>query len=349
MFARIFGASMPFVSGYFVLRSYATALSRPNAALVVMALQLLFNGFADYVLIFGHFGLPALGLKGAAIASLSSNLFAFFAMTLAVFAHPLLRHYKVFSSFIEPHWAKLAEVFRLGIPIGITLLFEVLFFSSGTLIMGHFGAVAVAAHQIALTTASTTFMVPLGIAMAATVRVGLAAGARDWPRVRRAGAASVALGTGFMAICAGVIATVPHCIASLFIAVDLPENQTVAAMAVTFLYFAAGFQLMDALQVTASLSLRGLKDATMPMWLAGGSYWLIGFPTAIGLSFGTDLQGVGVWIAFGLALAVAAATLSARFAILSGMIRSSSVILHGISGAEHHAGDARDKPGYDEE
>ena len=191
--------------------------------------------------------------------------------------------YRLLHRFTRPDWAKFKEVFRLGAPIGMSMMFEAMLFNAATLMMGTFGAASVAAHQIAMNVGSVTFMVPLGIGIAATVRVGLFAGAKNAEGVRRAGYTAIVFGAGFMLICAVVIALIPETLVGLYIPVGNPENADVVKLAVTFLYVAAMFQLFDALQVTGQLSLRGLKDAQVPMWIAGLSYWLVGFTCAWGL------------------------------------------------------------------
>jgi MATE family multidrug resistance protein len=319
-FVRRLCLGLPFALAYNVLRGFVTALFRPAAALIVMGLAILFNGLADYALIFGHFGAPRLGLMGAAFASAGSFIFSFLGLWGAICATPALHRYRVFRRLRQPDWSRLAEIFRLGLPMGATIVLEIMFFSSGMLIQGHFGSVTVSAHQIALNVASLTFMVPQGIGTAVTVRIGVAAAAGDLPAVRRSGLAAIALSASFMALCGIVMAAVPDRIAGLYVDRGLPGNHEVVERAVLFLRCAAAFQLLDAVQVTASLALRGMKDAALPMALAAGSYWLVGFPAALWLSFGTGLEGVGVWLAFILALLVAAVSLSLRFALKSGMI-----------------------------
>ncbi len=316
-FVRPLSAGLVFSLGFQVLRNYVTALGHPKASLWVMLVSILFNTAADYALIFGHFGFPKLGLMGAGIASACSYTFSFVAMIVVVLASAELRKYRIFLRFFRPDWDKFAELFRLGMPIGVTMLFEVALFNASVLMMGTFGTASVAAHQVALNLCSLTFMVPLGIAMAATVRVGLAAGAGDRPGVRRAGVTALAIGTGFMSCTAVLLALFPHHFAALYFATDSPANRDVLGLAVNFLRLAAAFQVFDGLQVVASLSLRGLKDARMPMWLAGASYWGIGFPLCLGLGVGLNWQGVGVWIGLAFALMAAAILLSWRFFALS--------------------------------
>jgi len=307
---------LPFSLGYQVLRNYTTALSRPTAPLIVMGLSILFNALADYALIFGHFGFPRLGVLGSGIASSCSFAFGFLTMLLVIRLTPELRKYRILRRFQRPHWEKLAEVFRLGLPIGLTTIFEAMLFNSATLVMGTFGTAAVAAHQISLLIPSFTFMVPLGIAMAATVRVGLAAGARDREAVRRAGYSAIVIGAGFMSLMAIVLWTHPREIASLWLS-DSPSSLQVIALAVVFLHVAAAFQIVDGIQVVTALSLRGLKDARAPMWIAGASYWLAGAPVGLILAFPLHMKGLGIWIGLAFGLFVAAASMVWRFWYLS--------------------------------
>ncbi len=308
---------LPFSLFYQVLRNFSTALGRPLAPMVVMVAGIAFNFAGDYALIFGHFGMPKLGLTGAAIASASSYTFQFLALLAVVLATPKLRDYRIFRRFFRPHWEKLAEVFRLGMPIGLTMMFEAMLFNSATLMMGTFGAASVAAHQISMNVPSNTFMWPLGIAMASTIRVGLAAGAGDREGVRRAGYTALGLAVLFMAAMSVVLALFPRQIAELYFASDSAQSAEAIALATVFLRVAAAFQIFDGLQVVAALSLRGLKDARAPMWIAGASYWLAGFPVCVLLGFGLHMAGLGIWIGLAFALFVAAVTMCWRFWYLS--------------------------------
>jgi MATE family multidrug resistance protein len=316
LFASALAFGLPFAMAFQVLRSFSTALSRPIPPMIVMVLAILFNAVGDYALIFGHFGLPQLGLWGAGLASASSNLFSFVAMLAISLTAPGLKPYRILHRLAQPHWKTLAELFRLGLPIGMTMVFEVALFNGATLAMGAFGVSSIAAHQIAITIPSLTFMVPLGIGLAATVRVGLAAGAGDAKAARRAGFTAIGMGAIFMCATAILLLLFPRAIATLWLP-DIAGNREVLGLAVSFLYIAAAFQLADGLQVTASLSLRGLKDARMPMWLAGASYWLAGAPMCALLGFGLGLKGFGIWLGLAFGLFVAALLLTTRFVLLS--------------------------------
>ncbi len=307
---------LPFSLGFQVLRNFSTALSRPTASLIVMGLAVFFNAVGDYALIFGHFGAPRLELVGSGIASASSYAFTFLAMLVVIRLTPKLHEIRIFHRLRFPHWEKLIEVYRLGMPIGLTMIFEAMLFNSATLIMGTFGTASVAAHQIAMIIPSITFMVPLGIGMAATVRVGLGAGARDPEAAQRSGYVAMIIGAGFMSVTGIFIWIFPTQIASVWFS-DPAANQDVIALAALFLHVAAAFQIVDGLQVVAALSLRGLKDARAPMWIAAGSYWLAGFPVCIALAFGLHMKGFGIWIGLAFGLFVAAAAMCARFRYLS--------------------------------
>lgn len=308
---------LPFTFGFQVLRNFATALERPRASLYVMLAAIAFNFVLAWALIFGHLGLPRLGIIGAGIATSSSAVFSFLAMLVIIRLDPILRRVRVFEGFRTPDWPQFKELFRLGVPIGLTMLFEAMLFNAMTLVAGTFGAATLAAHQVALNFASVTFMVPLGIAMAATVRVGLFAGAGDTAGTRRAGFVAMVAGGGVVLLFGVLMAFAGHWIAGLYIAGRGPEDLQIIALAALFLKVAAAFQLFDALQVVGALSLRGLKDARWPMILAGGSYWLAGAPVCILLGVALGMGGLGIWIGLAFGLAVAALAMCLRFHLLT--------------------------------
>ena len=193
---------------------------------------------------------------------------------------------------------------------------EVGLFATAGFLMGLIGTAALAAHQIALQCAAVTFMVPLGLAQAATVRVGLAAGAGDAQGILRAGIAALAMGGLFMLAMATVMWTAPAAIVGLFIDAGDPANAAVVRAAVTFLAIAALFQIFDGGQVIGAGALRGLKDTRWPMAFAAVAYWGVGMSLAVGLGFGLGWGGLGIWIGLAAALAVAALLMVARFIAL---------------------------------
>ncbi len=313
-FVAMLSFGLPFSLAFMVLRNFATALGRPSAALWVSGATIAWNAAADWGLIFGHFGLPRLGITGAGLATSSSAAFGCLALVLVIQLDPKLAAWRVFRRLFRPVHSRLAEVMRLGGPIGASMIFEAMLFGVMTLVMGTFGTTAVAAHQIALNVASITFMVPLGIGMASTVRVGLAAGREDLALARRSGLTAAAMAVGFIGLCAAVMALFGRQIASLYFGGAASRGDgDVIALAATFLKVAAAFQVFDAVQVVGGLALRGLKDARMPMILAGGAYWLIGAPSCLILAFSFHLGGLGIWYGLAIALAAAALAMSLRF------------------------------------
>jgi multidrug resistance protein, MATE family len=316
VFVAMLCFGLPFALGFNVLRNFATSVGRPNAPLWVMLSSIVWNLVVGWALIFGHLGAPKLGIMGAGIATASSAAYAFVLLLVLILVRPELKAYRILRRFGRPHWPQFVELFRLGVPIGVTLLFEAMLFNSMTLVVGTFGEAQLAAHQIALNFASVTFMVPLGVAMAATVRVGLAAGAGDLAGARRAGLTAMAMAMGFISLCALLMAVAGEQIASLYVPAG-GENAEVIRLAALFLLVAAVFQVFDAAQVVGALSLRGLKDARWPMILAGGSYWLAGAPVCVALGVGLGMQGLGVWIGLAFGLAVAALAMLTRFHLLT--------------------------------
>lgn len=304
---------LPFALAFGSLRNFVTALNRPTAALWVTVASIVWNGFAGWVLIFGNLGAPRLGIVGAGIATSSSAIFGVAALALAIRLTPELHRVRILRRAHRPRRPELGELFRLGVPIGVTMLFEAMLFNSMTLVIGTFGAAALAGHQIALNVASFTFMIPLGLGIAASVRVGRFAGAGDLPGARRAGLVAMAVALGFILPCAVGLALFGREVAGLYVAGRSAHDLRVIAFAGVFLQVAAAFQVFDALQVVAAQALRGLKDARAPMILAGVSYWLAGAPVCLYLAFVQRMQGLGVWIGLAFGLGVAAATLCARF------------------------------------
>ena len=314
LFVSMLAIGLPFALGYQALRSFTAALGKPVAALWVMLAAIVVNGVLGYGLIFGALGLPKLGLLGSGLATAISSVFQFFAMVVVIRLTPSLRVYRIFRRAHRPVPVRVRELIRLGVPISMTMIFEAMLFNTMTLVMGTFGAVAVAAHQIALNFASITFMVPLGIGMASTVRVGLAAGRDDMAGARRAGVTAMVLSVGLISVVAVFMVLFGKEIAAPYLGSGRAGDDQVIVLGAQFLLIAAAFQVFDALQVVGAQALRGLKDARVPMILAGVSYWLVGAPVCILLGIGMKMQGLGIWIGLAVGLAVAALAMTWRFA-----------------------------------
>lgn len=298
---------------FVVLRCFVTAHSRPRSALIITLLAVGVNAVGNYGLMFGNFGLPRWELMGAGITSSVVSWLMFAALLGFVLWDRRFKRYAILLRFWRPDWPRFRELFRLGLPIGLTLLAETGLFSGAAFLMGLISTEALAAHAIALQCAAVAFMVPMGISQAAVVRVGLAAGSRDAAAVGRAGWASLIVGTLFMTGSALVFWFAGRQLVGLFLDLDLPANQEVIQLAVSFLVIAALFQLVDGAQVIGVSALRGLKDTKVPMWLALTGYWGVGFGTSAVLAFPLGLDGTGVWIGLAVGLAFVAVAAVWRF------------------------------------
>ena len=299
--------------GFVVLRNFIAALERPRSAMIISIVGILFNALADYALIFGKFGLPALGLVGAGIATSLTEFFLFFSLLAVIFWNRQFRRYSLLGRFWRPDWERFVEIWRLGLPIGGALVMEIGLFAGAGFLMGWIGTTELAAHQIALQCGAVTFMVPLGFSQAATVRVGLYAGRQDPAGVYRAGITALGLGIAFMAVTCAILLTFPEPIIALFLDETMEASLDVLALGVTFLMFCAFFQVFDAGQVIGMGILRGLKDTRVPMIYAAIAYWLVGLTSSYALAFHAGLGGEGIWIGLLFALVVAAALLVTRF------------------------------------
>jgi MATE family multidrug resistance protein len=297
------------------VRSMLAAYSDTRSILVITVMGVIVNALLAYTLIFGHFGFPRLELKGAAIATGMVNLLMFLVMLGYALRHRRFSRFHILVRFWKPDWQKFRAIFAIGLPIGLTVLAEVGLFSVAALLMGRLGTNEVAAHAVALQLASAAFMVPLGLGMAATVRVGLAYGRGDNEGVRKAGWTALAIGTAFMTLTCLVFLTQPDLLVGIFLDRSDAANTAALGFAATYLAIAGIFQLSDGAQVVAAHALRGLSDTKVPMLIAMVGYWLVGMPIAYALAFVLDWRGTGVWLGLAAGLGFCAIVLVARFAM----------------------------------
>ncbi len=291
---------------FFVFRNYMGAMGRPAAALYVMIAAILLNGLLGYALIFGRLGLPALGVFGAGLTGAVIGWLLCLGLLACALFDRRLRRLRLLAVLHRPNWPMLREIFRLGAPIGLAMLFETLLFMAVLHLQGLISTVAQAAHAITMQLAAMAFMVPLGLSQAATVRVGLAVGQRDVAQARRAAAVSFAAGFAFTMVAALIFLLLPTTLVRQFLDMSLPESPAVLATTLTFLAIAAAFQFLDGTQMVALGVLRGLKDIRMPTIITCVGYWVIGFPLAALLGFVAGWDGVGIWLGLTAGLAVAA-------------------------------------------
>ncbi len=301
-FLRGYMWSIPAWMAFQVMRNFMAALERPAWVLAISASGIVLNALVSWSLIFGHFGLPALGIFGGGLGS--SIVWAAMALALALvlLTDRQFRRFHLFGNFHRPDWGRMKKLMKLGTPIALTMGFEGGVFSAAAYLMGFIDAPSVAAHQIALQVAATTFMVPLALGQAATVRVGLAVGRRDPDAVTRAGWTAFFLSTLFMASMAALIFAFPRPLVTIFLA-DTPANARVIALGVQFLLVAAIFQVVDGAQVVGAGMLRGLHDTRVPMVFALFGYWAIGIGVGVVLAFPAGWKGVGIWAGLAAGLA----------------------------------------------
>ena len=313
--------AVPLAAWFVVLRAFVLSLERPRPILAVTVVAILVNASLNWVLMFGRLGMPALGIGGTGIATTISNGFMLVALAIVVARDPAMRRFRVFSQVWRPDPSRLWRVFRIGVPISLLLLAEVGTFSGSTAIAGMVGTQTLAAHAIALQVAGVAFMIPLGLSQATNVRVGLAYGRGSG--VALAGWVSLALGLGIAAVSALVMFTVPEVLVAGFI--DPETAERTYALAVSFLFYAALFQLVDSGQVLYASALRGMGDTAVPLALGLVGYWGIGLPLAATLALGLvgePIGGVGVWIGLAVGLAVVCALLAVRWHVMLRRMRA---------------------------
>jgi MATE family multidrug resistance protein len=295
---------MPFLL-FQAMRNFVSALERPGWVLAISLVGIVINALLGYGLIFGHFGLPTLGIFGGGLAS--SIVWTMMALMLAfvIVTDRQFRRFHLFGRFWRPDWPRYRKLWRLGFPIGLAMGFEGGVFSAAAYLMGLINAESVAAHAVALQIAAFAFMVPWGLSQAATVRVGLFLGRREPLGISRAGWTAWILGVGFMAVMALLIWSIPRELITLFLD-DTPENARVISLGVSFLAIAAIFQVVDGAQVVGAGMLRGLHDTRVPMIFTFIGYWAIGIGIGAWLAFRQGWQGQGIWTGLAVGLAIVA-------------------------------------------
>ena len=310
LFLKGYMWTIPGWMAFQVMRNFLSALERPGWVLAINTVGIFLNALVSWALIFGKLGLPELGIFGGGLGSAIVWTAMALALAIVIRTDRQFRRFHLFGNFHRPDWPRFRELFRLGLPIGLTMGFEGGVFSAAAYLMGLISADSVAAHQIALQIAATSFMVPLALGQAATVRVGLALGRGDRAGVGRAGWVAFGLGTGFNALMALVMWLLPNTLVNLFLRGEAPA---VAALAVQFLFIAAIFQIADGAQVVGAGMLRGLHDTRVPMVYALFGYWAVGLGVGVALAFAYDWQGTGIWVGLAAGLASVAALMLWRW------------------------------------
>lgn len=294
-----------------VLRSYLSALEHTGVVLWVSVGVLVVNALVNYALIFGSWGAPELGLRGAAIASLCVAV-----LSLVGFAGYIQYHFAsqtLFARIWRADVGAIVSVTKLAFPISVTGLAESGLFAVSAFMMGMLGVLEIATHGIVLQLAALTFMIHMGFAQAATVRVGQAHSRGDTAALRMTAGTAMGLSTCVSVVAIALFLTQPDHLIGAFTDAGDPLTPAIMALGAWLLVMAAAFQYVDGAQVVALSVLRGMHDTTRPMILAGLSYWVIAMPIGWYLAFYTPLRETGVWLGLVIGLSFAAVLLWGRF------------------------------------
>ncbi|NOJ39653.1 MATE family efflux transporter [Bradyrhizobium australiense] len=299
---------------FMAIRGFMSAVNHPEPILWITLAAIPANAGLVYLLLYGAFGLPGLGLFGVGLATSIVNVGSFLAGLWFAARRRPFRKFHILGHFWRVDWKLMRQLVVIGAPISLSFLLEYGLFGAAGLLMGLISTTALAAHQIALQVAAILFMVPFGIGMAATVRVGHGIGRGDAGAVRRAGYVATSLGIVLAAMLTLAVIVSRFGIAEIFLG---ESTDATAELSATLLLVGSTFFIADAIQTIAAGSLRGMNDTRVPLLFAILSYWLIGFACACWLGFWTLSGAVGVWIGLSVGTAAYAVLLLLRFRLLA--------------------------------
>jgi MATE family multidrug resistance protein len=294
------------------LRYFTEGLAITKPAMYIALLMLILNIPMDYVLMYGKLGFTAMGAEGTGYATTVVQLAGGLAMILFMASFKPIKRFNIFARTKGPDWKYIKEILTVGIPNGISSTLEVLLFAAVSILMGTLSVTASASHQIAINIAAIFFMIPFGLSMAISQRVGLAVGQNSMKQARFRGFLGTIVCVNIMMFTAILIFTFPEHIVGIY-----TNDPEVMALAVSLIFYAGLFQISDGLQVGGFGALRGLKDTRMPMIFNFISYWLIGFSVGYYLGIITDFGPSGLWIGLISGLSVAAICHNTRFHLMT--------------------------------
>lgn len=296
---------------YSVLRGFIDALGLTRITMFITLLSAPINVFLNYLFIFGKFGAPELGGQGAALASALTYWVVLFITIGLIATLPSIKEYQIFSGFSGIQMKRIWTIIAMGVPIGLSIFAETTIFSAVTLMMTNYTTEILSAHQIALNFTSLLYMIPLSIAMGATIVVGQSVGAKKFTEASHYAWLSVLLAIAVSFVSASILFFFREQISTFY-----TDDAVVVGYAVQFLLFAALFQLSDAIQAPVQGALRGYKDVKITFIMAIISYWVIGLPLGYYLATTTSLVQYGYWVGLIAGLTAGAITLSIRLLIV---------------------------------
>ena len=307
-YTRILGYSIIPIMLFQTHKQFIEGLSETRPAMVITIIANIINAAVNWLLVYGNYGFPKLGLEGSGWATFSSRLFMAVIMFLYVKKSKKFKQFDVTFRVRKLNFSYIKKILGLGVPSAFQYFFEVGSFSFAVIMIGWLGTVQLAAHQIAINLASITYMATLGISSAGAIRVGNALGKQDVNEVRRAGFTAIILGASIMAVCGLIFITLRDFLPSLYI-----HDNNVISIASTLLIIAGMFEIFDGAQAVGIGVLRGLTDVKWPTLITFISYWLIALPVGYFFGFILKMQVTGVWIGFLVGLASSAILLTLRF------------------------------------
>ena len=301
------------VLGFAMLRGVVSGLSHARPVMLIVIIGTIFNITGNYILGFGKFGFPRLELAGLGIASAIALWGMFIALLIYILRHQQLKTYRICDRLYQIKPSILWELTKTGVPIGIFIALEVGLFTVVTYLMGALGTEVLAAHQIVFQTIMVTFMIPLGMSYAATVRVGQWLGQKNATGIKRAGYISIAMGLVFSLFLALAMLLFPQAIIGIYINLDDPANASISNLASPMLIVATISQILDAVQKITYGALQGLQDTRIPVLLNIPAFWVVGLTIGYLLGFHFGLGGTGLWLGQSIGVATAAILFLLRF------------------------------------
>jgi MATE family multidrug resistance protein len=307
LFLHAIGFGMPAVTMYAALRGYSEAIGYPRPVTAISLLALVFLVPLNFIFMYGIGPIPALGSAGCGFATAILQWLMLISLAGYIFKNRVYRSSQPFSHWekLEPYWLK--RIFKLGLPIGLAIFFEVSIFSTAAIILSPLGETIVAAHQIAISITSQLFMIPMSLAIALTIRVGTYYGEQNWAAMRKVQVLGLITATLLAVLTMLLLWAFRNEIVALY-----SSDAVVTRIAVYLVLFAIAYQLMDAWQISAAGCLRGMQDTKGPMWITMIAYWVIALPVGIYLSRFDDMGAAGVWVGLIVGLSVACVLLLAR-------------------------------------
>ncbi len=318
LYMKVLGVSILPLMLFQSFRQFAEGVSFLKPAMVIMLLANMVNIIANWVFIYGNFGVPALGLTGAGIATFSSRLFMAITLMIVVTKASKMKRFDPFLNFREINFPMMRRLLSIGIPTGLQYFFEVSAFSASAIMVGWMGTTALAAHQIALNLASISFMVAMGISSAATIRVSNAVGRREIRATRMAGFSAAFLCALFMALAGLVFIVFRYFLPTLYI-----SDKAVIDITASLLVIVAVFQVSDGTQAVGIGILRGLTDMKVPTFITLVAYWFMGLPSGYVLAFRFNMGIFGIW--YGLLVSL---TASGLFMMIRFNAKSKKAVIH---------------------